>query len=118
MKAKLINNQLDYFKQPDFILGDATAYAVEQGYKDVIHREGDKGIWEDDTYIYVETPAYVVTNEDIRQRRQDAYRMRSDSLYMAFQKYLYMNLPDMAEQAKQAWLDEINKINLENPYIL
>ena len=39
MKAKLINNQLDYFKQPDFILGDAFAYATEQGYKEVVYSE-------------------------------------------------------------------------------
>ena len=38
MKAKLINNgQLEYFKQPTWILGDATAYATEQGYKEVVY---------------------------------------------------------------------------------
>lgn len=39
MKAKLTNNQLDYFKQPDFILGDASGYATEQGYKEVVYNE-------------------------------------------------------------------------------
>ena len=39
MKAKLTNGQLNYFKQPDFILGDASAYAIEQGFKEVIYNE-------------------------------------------------------------------------------
>ena len=39
MKAKLTNGQLDYFKQPEWILGDASAYATEQGYKEVTYSE-------------------------------------------------------------------------------
>lgn len=37
MKAKLNNNQLDYFKQPDYILGDASSYATENGYMEVVY---------------------------------------------------------------------------------
>ena len=37
MKAKLNNGQLEYFKQPEWLLGDATAYATEQGYKEVVY---------------------------------------------------------------------------------
>ena len=37
MKAKLNNGQLEYFKQPAWLLGDATAYATEQGYKEVVY---------------------------------------------------------------------------------
>ena len=40
MKAKLINNgQLEYFQQPAWLLGDATSYATEQGYKEVVYSE-------------------------------------------------------------------------------
>ena len=39
MKAKLNSGQLEYFKQPAWLLGDATAYAIEQGYKDVVYPE-------------------------------------------------------------------------------
>ena len=39
MKAKLNNGQLEYFKQPAWLLGDATAYATEQGYKEVVYSE-------------------------------------------------------------------------------
>ena len=39
MRAKLNNGKLDYFKQPAWLLGDATAYATEQGYKEVVYSE-------------------------------------------------------------------------------
>ena len=56
------------------------------------------------------------TNEDIRQLRQDAYKQRSDSLYMAYQKYLAKGETERAEQAKTEWLAEIERIELEFPY--
>ena len=37
MKAKINNGQLEYFQQPAWLLGDATAYATEQGYKEVVY---------------------------------------------------------------------------------
>lgn len=37
MKAKLTNGQLDYFKQPEYILGDASSYATENGYMEVVY---------------------------------------------------------------------------------
>ena len=39
MKAKINNGQLEYFQQPAWLLGDATAYATEQGYKEVTYSE-------------------------------------------------------------------------------
>ena len=56
------------------------------------------------------------TNEDIRQLRQDTYKQRSDSLYMAYQKYLAKGETERAEQAKTEWLAEIERIELEFPY--
>lgn len=116
MKAKLINNQLDYFKQPDFILGDASTYAKEHGYKDITYQTGDNGIYETETNIIVETPEYIMTNEEIRQRRCEQYKLYSDSYYMAYQKYTAFGETDKAEQARTQWLEEINKIDNENPY--
>lgn len=55
MKAKITNGQIEYFKQPDWLLGDATYYALEQGFKEIIYQVGEKGIWEDEDTIYVET---------------------------------------------------------------
>lgn len=56
------------------------------------------------------------TNEDIRQLRQDAYKQRSDSLYMAYQKYLAKGETERAEQARLDWLAEVERIELEFPY--
>ena len=39
MKAKINNGQLEYFQQPAWLLGDATAYATEHGYKEVVYSE-------------------------------------------------------------------------------
>lgn len=56
------------------------------------------------------------TNEDIRQLRQDAYKQRSDSLYMAYQKYLAKGDEERAEQARLRWLEEVDMIDAEFPY--
>ena len=66
MKAKLINNQLDYFRQPDFILGDASAYATEHGYKEVTYSEYP--VLEANQYtreVYTETETGIVVNYEI-----------------------------------------------------
>ena len=57
------------------------------------------------------------TNEDIRIMRQDAYKQRSDSLYISYQKYLAKGETERAEQAKTEWLAEVERIELEFPYI-
>ena len=57
MKAKLINGQIEYFQQPAWILGDASAYATEQGYKELVFATGNSGTYETETTIVVETPA-------------------------------------------------------------
>ena len=64
--AKLINNQLDYFKQPDFILGDASAYATEQGYKEVTYSaypalEANQYVRE----VYTETETQIVVSYEV-----------------------------------------------------
>lgn len=58
---------------------------------------------------------YKSTNDEIRAIRQQAYKDRSDSLYLAWQKYLAME-DGRAEQAKKMWLDEVKKIDEEFPY--
>lgn len=56
-----------------------------------------------------------ISNDDIRSMREQAYKKRSDSLYIAWQKYIATG-DDRAEQAKQNWLDEVNRIENELPY--
>ncbi len=57
----------------------------------------------------------VLSNSDTAYLRQQAYKDRSDSLYLAWQKYLATD-DDRAEQAKQMWLEEVAKIDEEFPY--
>lgn len=37
MKAKLTNGKLEYFRQPEYILGDASSYAEANGYMEVVY---------------------------------------------------------------------------------
>ena len=66
MKAKLNNGKLEYFQQPDFILGDASSYATEQGYKEVTYSEYP--VLEANQYvreIYTETETEIVVSYEI-----------------------------------------------------
>lgn len=66
MKAKIKNGQLEYFKQPAWLLGDATAYATEQGYKEVTYSEYP--VLEANHYvrvIYTETETEIVVNYSV-----------------------------------------------------
>ena len=68
-----------------------------------------------DEKIQMEVEIYKSSNEQIRELRQQAYKDRSDSLYLAWQKYLVME-DERAEQAKHMWLEEVDKIDEEFPY--
>ncbi len=57
----------------------------------------------------------VQSNSDTANLRQQAYKGRSDSLYIAWQKYLATD-DDRASEAKQMWLDEVANIENELPY--
>jgi len=56
--------------------------------------------------------------ESIRLTRQEQYKLRSDSLYMAYKKYLALNQIEKAEASRIAWLAEIALIDNENPYTI
>ena len=64
--AKLINGQLEYFKQPAWLLGDAAAYATEQGYKEVTYSEYP--VLEANQYVrevYTETETQIVVSYEV-----------------------------------------------------
>lgn len=61
-------------------------------------------------------PTTEEINAKIQEQREQAYKDRSDSLYMAWQKYLALGESVKAEQAKAQWLAEVEKINNEFPY--
>lgn len=56
------------------------------------------------------------TNEDIRKMREYEYKNRSDSLYMAYQKYLALGETEKAENARRDWILEVERIDREFPY--
>jgi len=60
----------------------------------------------------------AIDNDIIRQKRQELYKLRSDSLYMAYQKYLALDQVEKAEASRLAWLSEIELIDNENPYTI
>ena len=63
MKAKINNGQLEYFQQPAWLLGDATAYATEQGYKEVVYSEYPNILPNEYTDVYYsETNTEIIVN--------------------------------------------------------
>ena len=56
------------------------------------------------------------TNEEIKVARQRQYEEHSDSLFIAYQKYLAQGKDNEAEAMRQQWLDEIERIEKELPY--
>jgi transcriptional/translational regulatory protein YebC/TACO1 len=66
-----------------------------------------------DGVVITTTP--TSTNEEIRLIREAQYKLRSDSLYMAWKKYEALG-DSRATEAKQSWLDEVEKIEAEYPY--
>ncbi len=56
MRAKIKDGKIEYFTQPPWILGDATAYANLQGYKELIYQTGSGGTYETTDNVVVEMP--------------------------------------------------------------
>ena len=59
----------------------------------------------------------VVTNEVIKSRRQNAYRMRADQYLTAYQAYKELGETEKAIDMKTLWLEERKKIDAEYPYL-
>jgi len=75
--GKIVNEELEYYKSPSFILGDSSEYAKSQGYKEVVFSTGDNGIYETEEFIIVEQDiiVQVENNETIKNKREMAYSM-------------------------------------------
>lgn len=58
-----------------------------------------------------------VTNETIKQQRQLAYRMHADQYLIAYQAYTELGELDNANEMKELWIQERNRINEQYPYI-
>lgn len=57
-----------------------------------------------------------LTNEQIEVEREKQYKLRSDSYFIASQKYLALGDLKKSEEFKTLWLKEIEAINNEYPY--
>lgn len=78
--------------------------------------DAEKNEIDPENLAYIE-PTLEEQNEAIRIKREKEYKKRSDSLYMAWQKYLALGETTRAEEAKALWLAEVEKINEELPYV-
>jgi len=118
MKILRITDKQGNFLRDDFSYDEATEIGLDvepaQGFY--------KPKWDGEMWVEVATQEYIdslkPTNEEIRVMRQEQYKLRSDSMYLAWRKYENIGETEKALTAKQMWLDEIEKINLEFPYPL
>lgn len=77
--------------------------------------DAEKNEIDPENLAYIE-PTTEEINKEIQAKREKAYKDRSDSLYMAWQKYLALSETAKAEEAKALWLAEVEKISEEFPY--
>lgn len=68
-------------------------------------------------YEIKEYVAKPETNDDIRIKRQRAYRMRADQYLTAYQAYKELGQTEKALEMKELWLKEREAIDKEYPYI-
>lgn len=60
----------------------------------------------------------VITNDIIKIRRQNAYKIRADKYLIAYQAYKELGESEKALDMKTLWLAERKKIDTEYPYIV
>ena len=94
--------------------GDRGNYFIKRAVFDASY-DSEKNEIDPENLVYIE-PTVEEKNESIRIKREEEYKKRSDSLYMAWQKYVALGETEKAEEAKAKWITEINKINDEFPY--
>ena len=102
------------YKEGEVRWGDKSNYFIKRAVFDASYDE-EKNEIDPNNLVYIE-PTTEEINAEIQAKREKAYKDRSDSLYMAWQKYLALGETEKAEEAKVKWLEEIEKINNELPY--
>lgn len=104
------------YKEGEVRWGDKSNYFFKRAVFDASYDTATNTI-DPENLVYVE-PTIAEINAEIQAKREKAYKDRSDSLYMAWQKYLALGETKKAEDAKALWLAEVEKINEELPYKL
>lgn len=102
------------YKEGEVRWGDKSNYFIKRAVFDASY-DTEKNTIDPENLVYIE-PTTEEINKEIQAKREKAYKDRSDSLYMAYQKYLALGDVAKAEDAKTQWLAEIEKINNEFPY--
>jgi hypothetical protein len=102
------------YKEGEVRWGDRGNYFIKRAVFDASY-DAETNTIDTENLAYVE-PTIEEINAEIQKMREKAYKDRSDSLYMAWQKYLAFGETAKAEQAKALWLAEVEKINKELPY--
>lgn len=102
------------YKEGEVRWGDRGNYFIKRAVFDASY-DTETNTIDPENLVYIE-PTTEEINAEIQAKREQAYKDRSDSLYMAWQKYLALGESVKAEQAKALWLAEIEKINKELPY--
>lgn len=103
------------YKEGEVRWGDKGNYFIKRAVFDASY-DAEKNEIDPENLVYVE-PTIEEQNAVIRIKREKEYKKRSDSLYMAWQKYLALGEEEKATEAKALWLEEIEKINEEFPYV-
>ena len=102
------------YKEGEVCWGDKSNYFIKRAVFDLSY-DAEKNEIDPENLAYIE-PTTEEINAEIQKQREQAYKDRSDSLYMAWQKYLALGEEDKAIEAKALWLAEVEKINKELPY--
>lgn len=102
------------YKEGEVRWGDKGNYFIKRAVFDASY-DAETNTIDPENLAYVE-PTTEEINAEIQAKREQAYKDRSDSLYMAYQKYLALDEIEKAIESKTQWLAEIAKINNEFPY--
>ena len=80
MEAKLTNNKLEYYQEGSTIMigenlvtNPTPEQRFSEGYREVINRDGNGGVYVDGDFIIVETPIPEVVELTPEQKREIAY---------------------------------------------
>lgn len=103
------------YKEGEVRWGDKSNYFIKRAVFDASY-DAETNTIDPENLAYV-APTVEEQNAAIRIKREKEYKKRSDSLYMAWQKYLALGEEEKAAEAKAQWLAEVEKINEEFPYV-
>lgn len=133
--AKLTNGQLHYFTVGETIMignklvtNPSIDMLETEGYKEVIHTEGNGGVYEDGNYIIIETPAPaplpVLTPAQLREQAyqndkiiewQGEMLTCDEARLNRMSAYYYSGQTEKLGQLQELWMAARESIQLKYP---